>query len=313
MEITAIHHSDLPDVAQGSSIFGSRQWASAYGQGFRSFRISDKGRTIGSFCLYKGGRLGISYLITPPWAPHIGLEYDIHSEKKVGRHGESKSIHKCIAEFLSQASERVVDITLATDEQDSQPYTWTGLDVRPRHTYHLDLMQDTEVLFDALSPSRRKNIRKAEKDGLKVDSCKDVDVFMGLIDLTIQRQGLTLDRKILRGILNSPELQDYRDMYVCSGSSGILAASLVVHDRQRAYYLIGGHVGDGGHEGAGTLCLWKAMLDAKDRGQRIFDLEGSMIPSVERYYRGFGGEMMTFFQVRTADALGRLALKWKER
>jgi hypothetical protein len=55
------------------------------------------------------------------------------------------------------------------------------------------------------------------------------------------------------------------------------------------------------------------MLDAKDRGQRIFDLEGSMIPSVERYYRGFGGEMMTFFQVRTADALGRLALKWKER
>lgn len=313
MKIEPIETKELPTLRSGCSIFASREWHKVYHEGLRPFAILDSSNRIGTFCLFRGSKMGISYLITPPWAPHIGLDYELRSEKVVSQQSERKQIHQCIAEFLNEASERIVDITLSTDELDSQPYTWCGMEVKPRHTYHLDLNLDAEGLLAAMAPARRKNIRKAENDGLQVSVTDDADRFLRVVDRSLERQKISLDRSILHSIILSETLEPYRSLYLCSGLEGDLAAILVVHDKERAYYLIGGHVGEDGHEGANTLCLWQAMMDAKTRGQRIFDLEGSMVPSVERYYRGFGGKMKTFFQIRTADALGRLALKWRQR
>jgi len=36
---------------------------------------------------------------------------------------------------------------------------------------------------------------------------------------------------------------------------------------------------------------------AEERGVGIFDFEGSMIPEVERFFRGFGGELTPYFSL----------------
>ena len=112
-------------------------------------------------------------------------------------------------------------------------------------------------------------------------------------------------------LLNTEALRDNRAFYLCSLKGEALAASLVVWDNQRTYYLIGGYDAENAHQGAGTLNLWHAIKDAKARGNRLFDFEGSMIPEVERYFRGFGGELKTFFSVEKKNWLGEIATRIK--
>ncbi|NNK81345.1 MAG: peptidoglycan bridge formation glycyltransferase FemA/FemB family protein, partial [Flavobacteriales bacterium] len=251
------------------------------------------------------------YTITSPLAPHIGLEISIDSIKLESKQSKEKAIHKAIAEFIDAGKDSLVEFSLPTEIIDTQAYTWAGFDVSPRHTYHIDLNQSEEQLLNSMSSERRKNIRKAQEDGLRVEIVRDTDRFRSIVQKTIKRQRISIDQGILDKVLMSEYLDEYRSMYVCSFQGRDLAASLIVHDEHRSYYLIGGYDSSNSHSGAGTLNLWKAILDSKRRANKVFDLEGSMIPEVERYFRGFGGKLKTYFSIERKSTLANIAKRIK--
>ena len=43
-----------------------------------------------------------------------------------------------------------------------------------------------------------------------------------------------------------------------------------------------------------------AILKAKEMGLQVFDFEGSIVPPIERYFRGFGGKLTPIFSVHKA-------------
>ncbi|NNC83835.1 MAG: GNAT family N-acetyltransferase [Flavobacteriales bacterium] len=312
VQIETIAIQQLPSLSDGVSLFASNEWAEVIGDRLQAYEVhSSGGERLATFLLFHSSKLGVDYTITSPFAPHIGLDLRLSAEKMESRQSLEKSIHRAIAELLNSRKDALLEISLSVDVVDSQAYTWSGQEVSPRHTYHIDLARSKEELLAAMSSERRKNIRKAENDGLTVERTQDTARFQRLIEKTVERQGISMDREIFECLLNDPILQDHRDLYLCHRDGQDLAASLVVHDKDQAYYLIGGYDDGAGHQGAGTLNLWNAMLDAKARGNRIFDLEGSMIPEVERYFRGFGGELKTYFSIKKKSLVGRIASKLK--
>jgi hypothetical protein len=74
------------------------------------------------------------------------------------------------------------------------------------------------------------------------------------------------------------------------------AGVLIIWDRQSAYYLMGGGNPDLRASGATSLCMWEAIKFASTITKK-FDFEGSMIESIERFFRGFGSVQKTYFQV----------------
>ena len=54
------------------------------------------------------------------------------------------------------------------------------------------------------------------------------------------------------------------------------------------------------HNGVGPLAMWVAILKAKEMGLQVFDFEGSIVPPIERYFRGFGGKLTPIFSVHKA-------------
>ncbi|MEJ5363543.1 MAG: hypothetical protein WHS86_00445 [Desulfosoma sp.] len=50
------------------------------------------------------------------------------------------------------------------------------------------------------------------------------------------------------------------------------------------------------NSGAGSLCLWHAIINEPKHIQ-VFDFEGSMLEPVERFFRAFGAEQVPYFQV----------------
>ena len=46
-----------------------------------------------------------------------------------------------------------------------------------------------------------------------------------------------------------------------------------------------------------TLVLWDAIHEAKNRGSKIFDFEGSMIPTIAEFFRSFGAVQTPYLKV----------------
>jgi lipid II:glycine glycyltransferase (peptidoglycan interpeptide bridge formation enzyme) len=91
------------------------------------------------------------------------------------------------------------------------------------------------------------------------------------------------------------------------------AMVFILKDDQTAYYLFGSFDKENQHEGAGALAMYSAIEQAKKLDLTTFDFSGSMIPSVEKYFRGFGGELIPMIQIVKASKKGKILLRIRRR
>jgi len=91
-----------------------------------------------------------------------------------------------------------------------------------------------------------------------------------------------------------------------------MASLFLVWDNKRAYYL-----GDGINEnskGTMSLLIWYAIKFSKELGLKEFDFEGSNIPTIEMYFRKFGGHIKPVFYISDKKAEFILELyNWMRR
>jgi hypothetical protein len=92
-----------------------------------------------------------------------------------------------------------------------------------------------------------------------------------------------------------------------------IATCFIVHDEQTAYYLLGGYDAQDRHHGAGALAVVEAIKFAQDLGLKTFDFEGSVMPAIERYFRGFGGLFTSYYTVNRAWLPVEMLLKLGHR
>jgi hypothetical protein len=69
-----------------------------------------------------------------------------------------------------------------------------------------------------------------------------------------------------------------------------------VWDRNVSYYLMSGADPRFRSSCAGSMLIWEAVKYAATVSE-CFDFEGSMIESVEHFFRGFGARQVPFFQL----------------
>ena len=79
------------------------------------------------------------------------------------------------------------------------------------------------------------------------------------------------------------------------------AGAYIVWDKNAAYYILGGGNPKLRNSGAHSFALWEAINFSSSVAKR-FDFEGSMQPSIERFFRNFGGEQVPFFPIRKANS-----------
>ena len=82
-------------------------------------------------------------------------------------------------------------------------------------------------------------------------------------------------------------------------------------DRHAAHYLLGGADPNLRTSDASSLLLWEAIMRARavtDAVTDAFDFHGSMLQSVERFFRAFGGRQTPYLNVTRMNPAVRVAL-----
>jgi hypothetical protein len=301
-------------VSQGS-IFNSAAWLSNYDSSLKVYGIyTNDNKLIGSFHLFTtqlGGLL--THCKNPPFTPHIGLFFLKQSSTKSTALSFEKSIATCLVDFLDSLSYPMLTLALPNEFIDLQAFIWKKYKVIPNYTYRLNLDQDIDELLKNLSGDKRTSINKAAKDNVKIEFCTDLQEVKRMVENTYTRKAKQLNAGILDKILFQFAKPENSFAFLAHHNNSAAALSFCIYDKTTAYYLLGGYATNNKHQGAGVLALWNCILHAKKLGLKTFDFEGSMIPQVEKYFRGFGGDLIPYFTVNKANFLLETGLKFIKR
>jgi len=80
-----------------------------------------------------------------------------------------------------------------------------------------------------------------------------------------------------------------------------VAANFLVEDSETVYYLMGGIDPEFADIGAMDLVQYESIKYALSKGKN-FDFEGSMVESIEKYFRSFGATQKAYFEVTKTES-----------
>jgi serine/alanine adding enzyme len=170
----------------------------------------------------------------------------------------------------------------------------------PQRNFMIDLSEGPEPVFSGMSSSRRKGIRRAERDGLtvrRVSSSDDIDRCYGLFTVTYRRAGLPLfDVSLFRAAARV--LGDRVRFYLAQKDEEGLAARAMLLTGHSMYDWFAGSTQDGERSKANELIVWQALREACDLGLRVFDFGEAGNPEhpygPREFKRRFGGRSVDY-------------------
>jgi len=178
------------------------------------------------------------------------------------------------------------------------PFFWRGFRQTTRYTYILEDISDLDRVYSEFRENIRREIKKAERL-VEVSCDEDVELIYNLQELTFKRQNkrFPFSLELLRRVDSVCKERNCRKMFFAKDHRGRVHAALYfVWDEESGYYLLGGADPDLRTSGATSFLMWEAIKFASSVTRR-FDFEGSMIESVERFFRGFGAIQKPYFYI----------------
>ncbi len=241
--------------------------------------------------------LGLS-IVRNYLTPYLGpiFSNDVFRGKQVSVVSRVKEINAVFADVL-KSYRFVLHYPFSPWHRDLQPYKWVGFRIGVKYTYVIDLSVPLNKIWETMESSRRRDIRKAERLNPVIIE-DDIDNFVELNSMTFERQGKKYDLKRLwRLLFEECSKREMCRVWTAYVNKEPLASIFLVWDKERAYYIGGGINGDS--RGTMSLLMWNAIKFSKEKGLKVFDFEGSDVPSIEGYFRKFGGEIIPVFYVQS--------------
>jgi hypothetical protein len=294
--------------------YNDLNWLKIYGNDIEIVGIFDEGKNIlGHFFLYLGTSLGQPFGITPPYTQDIGLTFNHSATNKATINSLFKQLHEEIAIYLIYKKLVLFNIVFPTQFFDAQPYLWNDCEASLKYSYHIDLNQSIETIESNFSSERRKNISKAKKDGLEARLSYNFPLLYEMTFTTLALKKADSNSEILRNLFFDYATEENAFGFITYKDNKPSAMVFMLKDVQATYYLFGSYDKENQHEGAGALAMYSAIEHAKKLGLSTFDFSGSMIPSVEKYFRGFGGDLIPMMQIVKASKKGKILLRLRRR
>ena len=285
--------------AHGPTLVGSHRLG-IYGDGLQVLAVYDKSDALAAVqVLYQARIRGVMSLSTPPFCPWTGPFIAPKSQKAVAELGVRKRLLEAIASALLDQGKPLINVVIGPGWEDVQPLVWAGFQASPKYTYQIDLTRGEDDLLAAMDSKRRNQGKKGGEAGYKLqpvpvselapvarthleskNAFHEPEAFAGLFAL--EKSGL-----IGLGVFKGEELHSW---------------FIFQQDTHAVYYLFGG-AGTAGRGDTGSWGMWTCIRHFKQAGIPLFDFEGSMIPEIERYFRSFGGTLVTHFAIEKKSTL----------
>jgi lipid II:glycine glycyltransferase (peptidoglycan interpeptide bridge formation enzyme) len=183
-----------------------------------------------------------------------------------------------------------------------------------RNTVWIDLSKNLDILQAEMKQKTRYNVRLASKKGVtvRIASMDELPLLYKIYAQTAVRDGFTIRNEqyylnVWKKFIN----HGLCDVLVAEVEGEITAGLVLFYFGEKAYYVYGMSTNTHRNSMSTYLIQWEAILRAKKRGKKIYDLwgapdvlnESDSMWGVYRFKRGLGGEFVS--TIGAWDFVGR--------
>ncbi len=288
MEIIHLQHAEIDkdrwnrtaDSVPGGSLYGQSWYLDAVSPGWEALATPDYSLLMPLTCRKKWG---INYLYQPLLCQQLGVLSD------------RTPAPEAVAAFLEAipARFRLIEITLNRNNRLAESPA-----IQIHHTYRLNLGYRYEELAGRYSQNVHRNLKKAANAHLSYETGILPGEFLNLLRLDPGKGSrilLTLtNRKLLLRLITTLLARHAGTLIGVRGENGTLLCALLMGQYQDThYYLAPGSLAKGRETRAMFYLIDRYIHQHSGTSSRI-DFEGSDIPSLARFYQGFGAIQETY-------------------
>lgn len=283
----------LVEASPHGNVFCYSWWLQAVESKIKVLGCFDNDHLIAGIPLYSSKSLGINRIIMPKLTQTWGVIITPLPGKHVNAFSREMEILKLFASELQKY--KYFAQSFSPNLQNWLPFYWKGFQQTTRFTYVFENLNSMDELWKGLRENIRTDIRKSVRKGISIRQTTFSTVFP-LFEKTFTRQNLTIryTREYLEKLYDIAVSKNAGECFAAIDLDGkIHAAAFLVWDKKRAFYLVGGGDPALRNSGATSHMVWEMIRFASERSA-VFDFEGSMIESIEKYFRAFGATQRTF-------------------
>lgn len=296
--LTSTHYAlwdTFVDNSPQSTIYGKSWYLAALQCPFQILVILANQQILAGLVLTKDGR---NHFANPYLGKYLGIYYA--NFKGTAYNQETK--RRKLTDLLLAEITKLPTFNYFFHPQFATyfPFYINNFESRPRYSYWINLKDQSLVEITAKFHSKlRSEIKLAEQQKFKITTDISLDIFVNTCQQTFLQKGAKFPFK-LSFLRNYCEKLLERKVLQMSGikdqQGRIMAVVGILKTPQTSTLILSGFDKRIIQRGVNELLLYHCIQVAKKQAN-FFDFEGSMIPTIESFYRKFGGDYTPYLNI----------------
>jgi len=257
-------------------------------------------------------------IVSPDWEALVSEDYEYVMPLPVkSRYGIPYLVQPVLTQQLGIFSKKIIDDLIVEEFVKQIPYFSYELNMNEDNFYVkalifpnfiLNLLPSYDQINAGFSKNTRRNIEKAAKLSLRIDSCLTVESFLSFY-FSVEKHFLSPKQPVLEKLILKGISEKALNLYgVYSGKDELIAALCILHTADRITYLLPVS-NTQGKESSAMFLLIDTIIRSEAGKEKLLDFEGSRIEGVARLYRGFGAKYHPYYilkRFRPSFFIGKL-------
>ncbi|HQQ94612.1 MAG TPA: GNAT family N-acetyltransferase [Bacteroidia bacterium] len=296
-------------------VMASKDWLNVYGQALKLKGIyTEDNKLLGGYFYMLSSKFGLKHIKCPPYTPHCGFFFEPASSNPASRHNALKEAMHLMALQLKAEKAKLITLAFPPGTQDLQNFIWDKYKVIPNYTYQISLQNRSQEIAQDFDSKTRNSITRAGKDNTDIRfNTEKAETCFRFFNTHLHETGASVYPQYLQAILTRFATTGNSFHFSAYSGQDLVALVFCVFDQNTCYYMLGASDKSKRPAGLNALLISKCIEQAQRAGCAIFDFEGSMLKGVEKFFRGFGGELLPYFTVNKATLPLELLLKFFDR
>lgn len=218
-----------------------------------------------------------------------------------------------VDDFIKKIGSSYTLIITSPGLLDMRPFVWAGYDVSPHYTYKIDLSQGEGAVWENMSKNLRKNIRRAQKNGLHVVEGADVD-SINYVTISLKNRYASQNIKFqvrefyLKDLYKQFGHSAMRVLFAMNGDK-IVGSRISITYKDTVIAFMGGVRNQLNDLESNELLHWENITKGIHDGLKWYDMTGADTRHLCEFKAGFCPGLSIYFSIKKTGLLGSLAEK----
>jgi hypothetical protein len=300
-EIDHIQWDNFVDNSPQGSVFTKSWYLEALGEKWYGLIAEDTNGFIALMPLVQKKKLFLKYSLQPVLTKYWGILFQEETEQE-NTYKKFQSRKKITEAFINEMPEfNRFEYYFSPDFDYPLPFFWKGYSLNTRFTCQLDLTVSSEERRKNYKPSVMQMLRKAQNNGFKIKAEASVTTLINVLSENQKAGKKLLEKRYHKRLENIFKAAvKNNSVFVLSAfdeNETSVASAIFLFDKKFTYYILGAVHPDFRNSGIMNWIFDEAFEIAKTKSQK-FDFYGSMIESIETFFRSFGAVPVPYLAVK---------------